>query len=106
VLFGNPCELRLEQFGFRSRERFLYQYNFFDEWRLDVRLKARSHGMPKGATRTVWPVPSELQPESDFSPWKLRSRSPQLLALMARIDEFADLGVGLISLRFVTVEGG
>ena len=39
VLFGNPRELRLQQFGFRSGERFLYEYNFFDEWRLDVRFE-------------------------------------------------------------------
>jgi hypothetical protein len=47
VLFGNPRELRLQQFDFRSGERFLYEYNFFNEWRLDVRFEGEKPRHPQ-----------------------------------------------------------
>jgi hypothetical protein len=31
--------VRLAQFGFRLRERFLYEYDFYDGWQHDVRLE-------------------------------------------------------------------
>ena len=35
----NPGRVRLAQFGFRLRERFLYEYDFYDGWQHDVRLE-------------------------------------------------------------------
>jgi hypothetical protein len=35
----DPDRVRLAQFGFRLRERFLYEYDFYDGWQHDVRLE-------------------------------------------------------------------
>lgn len=35
----NPEKVRLGGFGFRLRERFLYEYDFYDLWQHDVRLE-------------------------------------------------------------------
>ena len=35
----NPDGVSLAQFGFRLRERFLYEYDFYDGWQHDVRLE-------------------------------------------------------------------
>jgi Plasmid pRiA4b ORF-3-like protein len=35
----NPDRVRLAQFGLRLRERFLYEYDFYDGWQHDVRLE-------------------------------------------------------------------
>ena len=35
----DPEGVRLAQFGFRLRERFLYEYDFYDGWQHDVRLE-------------------------------------------------------------------
>lgn len=35
----NPEKVRLADFGFRLRERFLYEYDFYDFWEHDVRLE-------------------------------------------------------------------
>ena len=35
----DPDRVRLAQFGFRLRERFLYEYDFYDNWKHDIRLE-------------------------------------------------------------------
>src|SRR6266481_6111245 len=35
----DPNRVRLAQFGFRLRERFLYEYDFYDNWKHDIRLE-------------------------------------------------------------------
>ena len=35
----NPEKVRLVNFGFRLRERFLYEYDFYDLWEHDIRLE-------------------------------------------------------------------
>ena len=35
----NPNKVRLADFRFRLRERFLYEYDFYDRWQHDVRLE-------------------------------------------------------------------
>jgi hypothetical protein len=35
----DPDRVRLAQFGFRLRERFLYEYDFYDSWKHDIRLE-------------------------------------------------------------------
>src|SRR5262249_42748492 len=35
----NPGRVRLAHFAFRLRERFLYEYDFYDGWQHDVRLE-------------------------------------------------------------------
>jgi hypothetical protein len=35
----NPDKIRLADFGFRIRERFLYEYDLYDNWEHDVRLE-------------------------------------------------------------------
>jgi hypothetical protein len=32
----DPDRVRLAQFGFRLRERFLYEYDFYDNWKHDI----------------------------------------------------------------------
>ena len=39
LLFGDPYEMRLEQFAFRRGERFAYEYNFHDAWEMEVRFE-------------------------------------------------------------------
>ena len=48
LLFGNPHDMHLERFEFRRGERFLYEYNFYDEWELDVRFEGASIPNPRG----------------------------------------------------------
>jgi len=35
----DPDRVWLAQFGFRLRERFLYEYDFYDNWKHDIRLE-------------------------------------------------------------------
>ena len=35
----DPKRVLLAQFGFRLRERFLYEYDFYDNWKHDTRLE-------------------------------------------------------------------
>jgi hypothetical protein len=35
----DPDRVRLAQLGFRLRERFLYEYDFYDNWEHDIRLE-------------------------------------------------------------------
>jgi hypothetical protein len=35
----DPERVLLGQFGFRLRERFLYEYDFYDNWEHDIRLE-------------------------------------------------------------------
>ena len=35
----DPKRVLLAQFGFRLRERFLYEYDFYDNWKHDLRLE-------------------------------------------------------------------
>ena len=37
----NPEKVQLSAFGFRTRERFLYEYDFGDEWLHEVRIEKR-----------------------------------------------------------------
>jgi len=37
----DPDQVRLCDFGFRNNERFLYEYDFNDRWRHEVRVEAR-----------------------------------------------------------------
>jgi hypothetical protein len=39
LLFGNPRNMTLAQFAFRENERFIYEYNFYDGWIIDVRFE-------------------------------------------------------------------
>jgi hypothetical protein len=40
IWFGdNPEKVHLADFGFRRRERFLYEFDFYDLWQHDVRLE-------------------------------------------------------------------
>jgi hypothetical protein len=40
IMFSDdPEKVHLADFGFRLRERFLYEYDFYDSWEHDVRLE-------------------------------------------------------------------
>jgi hypothetical protein len=39
LFFGDPEEMTLIRFAFRQDERFTYEYNFFDEWIIDIRFE-------------------------------------------------------------------
>ena len=43
----NPFELTLDQFQFRLNETFLYEYNFFDNWQLKIRIENKLISDPK-----------------------------------------------------------
>ncbi|MDI1294198.1 MAG: plasmid pRiA4b ORF-3 family protein [Methylobacter sp.] len=43
----NPEKVLLSAFGFRTRERFLYEYDFGDEWLHEVRIEKRLPLNPK-----------------------------------------------------------
>ncbi|MFA5924433.1 MAG: plasmid pRiA4b ORF-3 family protein [Methylococcaceae bacterium] len=43
----NPEEVVLSAFGFRTRERFIYEYDFGDEWLHEVRIEKRLPLDPK-----------------------------------------------------------
>ena len=43
----NPEKVPLSAFGFRTRERFLYEYDFGDEWLHEVRIEKRLPLNPK-----------------------------------------------------------
>jgi Plasmid pRiA4b ORF-3-like protein len=48
ILFtDNPEKVQLADFEFRIRERFLYEYNFYDSWEHDVRLEKILPWSPK-----------------------------------------------------------
>ena len=40
--FGDPRQMHLGQCEFRLGERFLYEYNFYDEWALEIRFEGTS----------------------------------------------------------------
>jgi len=40
IFSDDPNQVRLSQFRLRPSERFLYEYDFTDRWRLNVRLQA------------------------------------------------------------------
>ncbi len=37
---GNAHEIRLSKFGFREREKFSYEYDFFSNWKHQIRVEA------------------------------------------------------------------
>ena len=43
----NPEKVPLSAFGFRTRERFLYEYDFGDEWLHEIRIEKRLPLDPK-----------------------------------------------------------
>lgn len=49
----NPERVLLSAFGFRTRERFLYEYDFGDAWLHDVRVEKR---LPLDPKRKSYPV--------------------------------------------------
>jgi len=49
----NPERVLLSTFGFRTRERFLYEYDFGDAWLHDVRIEKR---LPLDPKRKSYPV--------------------------------------------------
>jgi hypothetical protein len=48
----DPAKVHLADFGFRLRERFLYEYDFYDDWQHDVRLEKLLPWNP----RRIYPV--------------------------------------------------
>lgn len=37
----DPTTIYLRDFQFRLKERFIYQYNFYDDWQIEIRLEKR-----------------------------------------------------------------
>ncbi len=35
----NPNKIQLNSFSFRLKEKFIYEYNFFDHWKIEIRLE-------------------------------------------------------------------
>jgi Plasmid pRiA4b ORF-3-like protein len=58
LFFGDPEAMTLSQFAFWLHERFIYEYNFFDAWLLDVRFEdERAFDPNADADRRCHPLP-------------------------------------------------
>ena len=70
IMFSdNPRQVRLDQFRFRLRERFLYEYDFYDLWQHEIRVKKilpldprKTYPVCTGGARTA-------PPEDCGGPW-------------------------------------
>ena len=43
----NPYKITLNHFQFRLNETFVYEYNYFDDWQLQIRIEAKSPFNPQ-----------------------------------------------------------
>jgi hypothetical protein len=82
---GDAREVRLDDLGLRPRERFLYEYDFFDHWQHEIRVE--QIGPLDAATR--YPVCTAGQragpPEECGGPWAyLEQRQRYTLGYVAR----------------------
>jgi hypothetical protein len=76
LLFGDPAEMRLSQFGFQLNERFRYEYNFFDQWAFDIRFEGARALDPKHAyPRCVAQISADLTSSSRRHGTELQSCS-------------------------------
>ena len=61
----NPEKVVLSAFGFRTRERFIYEYDFGDEWLHEVRIEKRLPLDPK-LTHPICIDGKHAAPPEDF----------------------------------------
>lgn len=104
----DPRKVRLADFRFRPKERFLYEYDFGDEWEHDIRLERT---LPFDPSRT-YPVciagrracpPEDCGGSWAFMAWE-QAYDPHYVLL--RLEEMADDGVDDIErYRFELDEG-
>src|SRR5207253_7093412 len=91
----DPRRVRLADFGLRSRERFLYEYDFTDGWQHDVRVErmlplepGRTYPVCVGGRRAV-------PPEDCGGPWaflELRQRY-SVVTIARRLADLLEDGV-------------
>lgn len=60
----NPYKVKLSDFKFRLRERFVYEYDFTDDWQLEVRLEKILPVNPK-TTYPICVAVARTTPEED-----------------------------------------
>ena len=82
----NPYLVSLKQFKFRLNERFLYEYNFYDNWQLEIRVEkhipydsSKSYPVCTGGVRAAPPEdcggPCEFMAlKQKYSPWHIEER--------------------------------
>lgn len=93
-------DVRLCSLGLRRRERFLYEYDFTDGWRLDIRLEQRRSFDPAAEYPKCLGGGRACPPEDCGSPWGYMALEDEngLGAIMDRLqglcdgDESADEG--------------
>src|SRR5579863_1162597 len=81
-VFDEDAEkVRLSDFRFRIRERFLYEYDFGDNWQHDITLEKILLAEPKGIYPTCIAGKRSAPPEDCGGPWqfiKTKQESPLL----------------------------
>jgi hypothetical protein len=87
----NACKVCLKDFQFRLRERFVYEYNFFDNWQYEIRIEQILSIVPK----KIYPIcigGNYVAPPEDcggpmafmaltehYSPWRIQEKFLQCL---------------------------
>ncbi len=64
----NPRRIRLGDFRFRLKERFLYEYDFTDGWQHEIRIENELSLDPKKLIRSVSGVPEQHRPKTAAVP--------------------------------------
>jgi hypothetical protein len=108
----DPHEVRLADLGFRAGERFLYEYDFTDGWRHDVRVEAilplettRSYPVCTGGRRAVPPEDCGgpwgfMELQQQHAPFRLAERLVEIIEAVGNgSDDVDDLRDELEELR-------
>ena len=93
----NARDVRLIDFGFRVNERFLYEYDFTDSWKHQVRIEqfippeqAPLYPVCIGGSRSAPPEdcggPSVFQERRDAAPWEARKLLNQIAECVDKRD--------------------
>lgn len=75
-------QVRLERFGFSLREKFIYVYDYYDQWQLEIRVEARVPLDPQRRYPACVAGQRAAPPEECGGPW-------QFLALKQRYSLWA-----------------
>jgi hypothetical protein len=108
----DPHEVLLADLGFRAGERFLYEYDFTDGWRHDVRVEAilplettRPYPVCTGGRRAVPPEDCGgpwgfMELQQHHAPFRLAERLVEIIeSAFSRSDDVDDLRDELEELR-------
>ena len=85
----DPSQVRLADFGFRVRERFLYEYDFGDLWQHDIRVKRIWPMEPKRTYPVCIGGRRACSPEDCGGPWAFMELEQQysIVHIADRLEE-------------------